>query len=254
MAKPPAIDTRLSNSSSIGFGGELTPVSDVLVGSSTNSGAPLSVRNSSAAPRSVRNGYNGNLSDGSAAHCMGLAFGDGSMSCAPEPGGVSLPGFSDSQGIMARRMSFRTAATVSVGASFRGPSPSSAVTVAGQGFAFSVSDSHSRSGIGSESNAAFFGGENSLLGNSCSGAPANDLSMGAPPLKRVRSQGSGSVSLLGIGGKGSGTEGAMRRQSSTSSLQAIGRLSSEGIRKSVQESIGGSGKNVKSGLKSGRRH
>ena len=219
----------------------------------SNSGVPVSSRNGSNGSRSVKNGYSGNLADGSASHGMGMAFGDGSQSFDPDTNSAfSLSGLGDSQNTMfgARKMSFRTTASVASGgnSSFRGPSPSNAVTVSNQGFAFAVNDSSSRMGVGGESNSAFFGSENSLggfdsrgiAGNSNSGFQSLDTS--APALKRVRSQGS-SVSLIGLA---ESSKASLRRQGSVGSLEAIGRTQSTGGNKrSLQESIGANGKKQK---------
>jgi hypothetical protein len=270
--RPGPIDTRtLGNPGGVGeaFTPIYAPVTSGGGGSDSNSGAPVSASSRTVpTPRSARNGYNGNLADGSAAHCMGMAFGDGRISTA-DSGGLSLPGF-DSQGIMGRKMSFRAA--VSAGSSANGISslrgPSSAVTVPGQGFVFSVNDGASRSGLGVESsNTGFFGGDTSSLGgcgginNSSSGFLSNDFSSSAPLLKRVRSQGN-SVSLMGIAGNSGSSEANLKRQHSVASppnaLDRAGssgnmsRQGSTGNRRSVQDSIGASGKSGKDGSKAAR--
>lgn len=193
----------------------------------------------------MRNGYNGNLAD-SAAHCMGMAFGDGSMSGFAD-NGASLSGFgSESQsgiGLIGRKMSFRnTAVSISSGAS-RGPSPTSAVTVTGQAFVFGGIDSASRSGFGAESNSGFFGPDSSHGGGGNSNSGFGDLS-NAPALKRVKSS-SSSASLLGI------AQSSLKRQSSTGALQSMGRTQSTGSlsgmtnRKSIKDTIAVSGKSSK---------
>lgn len=244
IIRPLAIDTRLH--STTGVDSEALLISS---GSDSNSGFPNTARVTSTS-RSARNGYNGNLVDGSAAHCMGMAFADNSMSCAPD--GALLPCFgSDSQsgiGLVGRKMSFiNTVTSASGGASFRGPSPtSSAVTVAGQAYVFGGLDSASRSGIGSDSNSGFFGPDSTLGGGGNSNSGFGDLS-NAPALKRSKSSVS-STSLMGIAQ--SCNTSNMRGQTSTGSLTSLNRSHSVGNnlgnRKSIQETIGVSGKNSKS--------
>lgn len=251
-SRPLTIDVRPPSTTSSGSG-EFTPIS---FGSNSNSGFPLSAR-STAVPKSVRNstanGY-GALSADTTAHGMGMAF-DQSMSAFPEGSNtpVSLSGFgiSDSQsgfGI-GRKMSFRTpAASAVVGTgSHRGPSPSSAVTVTGQGFVFGA-DSSSRMAGGGDSNSGFFGAEQSMHGVGNSNSNCNDISGSAPALKRVKSHGS-NTSLMGIAG--SVSKDNMKRQSSVGSLNTISRSCSttetatKKNKKSIQDSIVVSGKNAK---------
>ena len=223
--------------------GEQTPVN-----LTTTITSLATVKNATVAvPRSARNGYNGDLSDGTAAHCMGMAFGDGSMSCFPDTSLLSLTGFSDSQsGFGVRKPSFRTAASAATANSgaYRGPSPSTSVTVASTGYVF-INDSASRFGANSDSNSVFFGADNSngSVGN------GNDSGHGdfgnAPALKRVKSSNS-STTLLGIAST-YGNENMLKRQSSTGSLIGMNnsKHNSKSIstgRKSVMETISGIGK------------